>query len=270
MVTRNNGELYFQKWEELTTNTDGAVHLQTRCFLFFLKNTKKGENSNVCLCTQLLPQLFSLIDQQYGAQWAGSKRELKLATSGLCSCPLPTWGSNFSHHWVGGSNPLCFTTVKSLLSVFAPSVSRQRHGWRAFFKKSGVKPGVSWLGTWQFQCLCFCVPAQLKGGRTVKVSSFPLCWPVNGIKQSWREGRGLFIVTAVQRDAGSKGWSYGNQQTNGWPEYHFKKIHPPPPLICSCLRCKHQWYPFISTPDWNPEITQKRGETWPEEKQITA
>lgn len=88
-------------------------------FLFFLKNTKKGENSNVCLCTQLLPQLFSLIDQQYGAQWAGSKRELKLATSGLCSCPLPTWGSNFSHHWVGGSNPLCFTTVKSLLSVFA-------------------------------------------------------------------------------------------------------------------------------------------------------
>lgn len=158
----------------------------------------------------------------------------------------------------------------SLCCLFLLSVSRQRHGWRAFFKKSGVKPGVSWLGTWQFQCLCFCVPAQLKGGRTVKVSSFPLCWPVNGIKQSWREGRGLFIVTAVQRDAGSKGWSYGNQQTNGWPEYHFKKIHPPPPLICSCLHCEHQWYPFISTPDWNPEITQKRGETWPEEKQITA
>lgn len=186
-----------------------------------LKNSKK---QNVCVVSSWFS--CSLIDQQHGAQWAESKWELNRQHQGFVAlCSLPAWGSKFSHHRVGWSPwrlqiALCFTPVSWMcfsfcliyffffifhyLSMFFPTACPRlsyvlHQGSCMQMKAQGFFfPGL--VGRWAVLvltipvCVCVCVCAQtlVNSSRTVKVSSFPLCWPFDGMKES--EGRGCLYL----------------------------------------------------------------------------
>lgn len=163
----------------------------------------------------------SLIDQQHWTQWAQSKWELNRLHQGFVAlCSLPAWGSKFSHHRAGWSPgllqiALCFTPVSWLALCFAfffPSSSTicpcflpcpvlssvvffskaaaacRWKLWFFLFFFSGVswkvgRPGTDNPSVCLCVCLCVCTCALANTSRTVKVSSFPLCRPFDGMKE---------------------------------------------------------------------------------------
>lgn len=95
-----------------------------------------------------------------------------------------------------------------------------------FFTKTAActwKLGVSWKvgcpGTDSPSvcfCLCTFMCALVNTSRTVKVSSFPLCRPFDGMKESGVRGGAVYIFSSA---AQVEGRSYGNWHPSGWAAY---------------------------------------------------